>query len=353
VRGISDLFSVCRSIRDETVSVRHYEHLRKISTKLFDDHFWITDVKANGVDKKAKEITQTVELIVDEFVKVESIRSQSAVVMREAEQDLHKLKVNTDTIDWNTVDEYVQVLDQIRKQRGHLTTIKNHRYIDVTRIEAMDGELVELNAKVSEKTAEFLSSENALDSYVTDVTDLDTAIQKHETVASLEPDLERIEGIASGLDLLSELIATLKVSDATVQTRIVESISDVYAKLNQTRARGRQHRESLGSSETVEQFAAQFKLFSQSITNALGLSTTPEKCEEQLARLLVQLEEMESQFGENEKFLNEILTQREEVYNAFETQKQQLLDARHSRAQVLSDTVNRMLKNILHLMQWS
>jgi len=346
VRGISDLFSVCRSVRDETVSVRHYENLRKINNKIFDDHFWVSDGETQGIDKKVKEIGQTVELVIDEFVKVESIRVKSAGVMQEAEQDLHKLKVNTDTIDWDTVDEYVQVLDLIRKQRGHLTTIKNYRYIDVMRIEAMDAELVELNAKVSEKTAEFLSSENALDSYVEDVTAIEKAIPKHTTVANLEPDLEKIEGIAIGLDLLSELIATLKVSDATVRTRIVESISDVYAKLNQTRARGKQHKESLGSNETVEQFAAQFKLFSQSITNALGLATTPERCEEQLARLLVQLEEMESQFGENDKFLNEILAQREEVYNAFETQKQQLLDARHTRAQVLSDTVNRMLKNI-------
>ncbi len=346
VRGISDLFSIGRSIRDETVSVRHYEHLRKLSDKIFDDHFWVSEAETQGIDGKVKEITQTVDLVIDEFVKVESIRSQSAVVMREAEQDLHQLKINTDTIDWKSVDQYVQALDQIRKQRGHLTTIKNYRYIDVARIEAMDTELVALNDRVSEQTAVFLSGEESLATYTEAVDELDAAIQKHQTVASLEPDLAKVEEIASGLDLLSELIATLNVADATVRTRIVESISDVYAKLNQTRARGRQHKESLGSSETVEQFAAQFKLFSQSITNALGLATTPEKCEEQLARLLVQLEEMESQFGENEKFLNEIMTQREEVYNAFETQKQQLLDARHSRAQVLSDTVKRMLGNI-------
>ena len=346
VRGISDLFSLCRAVRDETVSVKHYEALGKKSAILFDNHFWINDEATNGIDVVVKELAGTVELVVDEFQKVESIRKQSSGIMQEAEDEHANLRLLTDSATWNSVDEYVTALDKIRRQRGHLTTIKKYRYIDLTRIDAMDEELVSLNGEISEKTAEFLSSETALDSYVEEIKTLDESLQAHETVASLEPDLQKIEGIASGLDLLSELIASLKVDDATIRTRIVESISDVYAKLNQTRARSRQRRDSLGSSETVEQFAAQFKLFSQSITNALGLATTPDKCEEQLARLLVQLEEMESQFGEQKDFLNEIMTQREEIYNAFEAQKQHLLDARHGRAQVLSDTLNRMLSNI-------
>ncbi len=346
VTGISDLFSVCRAIRDETVSVRHYEALHRTANKLFDNHFWITDSETKGIGDSVKEISATVDLVVDEFEKVESIRKQSAKIMQEAKDDQQKIIISSDSATWKSVDEYVNALDAIRKQRGHLTTIKKYRYIDIPQIENMDTQLVELNAKVSEQTAEFLSSESALDSYITDISNLEDAISKHQTVAAIDPDLQKLEDIANGLDLLSELIGTLKVDDATVRTAIVESISDVYAKLNQTRARGRQRRESLGSAETVEQFSAQFKLFSQSITNALGLSTTPEKCEEQLARLLVQLEEMESQFGEHEKFLNEILTQREEIYNAFETQKQTLLDKQNTRAQMLSDTLKRMLDNI-------
>nr|WP_255324554.1 hypothetical protein [Budvicia aquatica] len=52
----------------------------------------------------------------------------------------------------------------------------------------------------------------------------------------------------------------------------------------------------------MAQFGAQFKLFSQGITNALTLASDPERCDEQLSRLLVQLEELESQFSEQEEF---------------------------------------------------
>jgi len=322
VRGISDLFSLCRAVRDETVSVKHYEALGKKSAKLFDNHFWINDEATQGIDSIVNELTGTIELVVDEFQKVESIRKQSSGIMQEAENEHEQLSLLTDSATWNSVDEYVTALDKIRKQRGHLTTIKKYRYINLERIAEMDIELVKLNGEISEKTAEFLSGDTALDSYSEDIKTLEETLQNHETVAALEPELQKLEEIANGLDLLSELIASLKVDDATVRTSIVESISEVYAKLNQTRARGRQRRDSLGSSETVEQFSAQFKLFSQSI------------------------KEMESQFGEHKDFLDEIMTQREEIYNAFEAQKQHLLDARHGRAQVLSDTLNRMLSNI-------
>ena len=83
-----------------------------------------------------------------------------------------------------------------------------------------------------------------------------------------------------------------------MRTQIVDSISEVYATLNQSRARARNKGSSLGSEEATADFAAQFKLFSQGIVNALGLATTPERCDEQLARLLIQLEELESQFSE-------------------------------------------------------
>ena len=152
--------------------------------------------------------------------------------------------------------------------------------------------------------------------------------------------------MASDLDMLSELMAGLKVDDATARTRVVESISVVYGRLNQARARADQRRRSLGSAEAVAQFAAQFALFSQSITSALALATDPERADEQLSRLLVQLEELESQFGEHEQFLGDILSKREELVEAFETHKQALLDDRQRKARSVLDAANRILDGL-------
>src|SRR5690606_15066116 len=103
---------------------------------------------------------------------------------------------------------------------------------------------------------------------------------------------------------------------------------------------------TFGSTEAVAQFAAQFKLFSQSITHALGLSNTPERCEEQLARTLVQLEEIEGQFSEYDQFLADIMNKREEIYESFQEHKQRLLDERQKRAQSIFDAATRILNSI-------
>ncbi len=346
VRGVSDLYSLCRSIRDETVSVRSYEKLRKAADRLFDDHFWISDDATGSIGTAVRSINETVELIIDEFEKVESIRRQSAEAIKEARAEHQQIVLTSDAAGWRSVEDFVGALDRIRKQRGHLATIRQYRYIEVDDIDAMDEELVALNARVGDATAGFLVGDEALASYADDIERTRAEVTTLETVAAIEPQLEKLEGIAEGLDLLSELIATLKIDDATVQTRIVSSISDVYSKMNQARAVCKQHRDELGSTESVEQFAAQLKLFSQSIINSLGLASTPERCDEQLSRLLIQLEEMESQFGSHEQFLADIMLKRDEVHDTLETHKQQLLDARNTRAQALTDAVDRMLRNV-------
>lgn len=346
VRGVSDLYSITRLIQADTVSARHYDMLSKANAKLFDDHYWIAETETDGIEQCITQIGKTVDLIVDEFEKVESIRAHSASEMKKAFADQSTIVSQISNATMNTVDEYVDALASLRKQRGHLTTIRDYRYMDVDKLKRMDDELIELNESLSERTAVFLSDDAALLPYHTEISALETRLPEHTKVADLDPDLEQLETIAGGLDLLSELIATLKVDDATVQTRIVDSISTVYSKLNQTRARGKQLRKDMGSAEAVGQFSAQFKLFSQSITNALGLATDPERCDTQLTRLIVQLEELESQFSEHEQFLADILDKREEIHDTFAAHKQQLLDAQQAKAQTLSDAVNRMLGNI-------
>ena len=96
----------------------------------------------------------------------------------------------------------------------------------------------------------------------------------------------------------------------------------------------------------MAQFGAQFKLFGQGITNALAQAQDPERCDEQLSRLLVQLEELESQFGDHEQFLGDILAKREELLETFEAHKQTLLDERQRKAQGLLDAARRILDSL-------
>ena len=346
VRGVSDLYSISRLIDNQSVSSRLYEELSKTSKKLFDDHYWIDDEEAQGIASVLKDVAATAELVIDEFEKVKSIRQQSAKTMLQADRDQESLILSVRPENWETAEEYVDALGKLRRQRGHLTTIKDHRYIDVARIDVLNKQLQDAEDSLSVQTVDFLSDVKALEPYLKKIDDLNKEVETAKTIAELSPLVEIIENTASGLDLLSELMGTLKVDDATVRTRIIDAISQVYSKLNQSKATAKHKQKSLGSEEAIAQFSAQFKLFSQSIANALGLSTTPEKCDEQLSRLLVQLEELESQFTDFDQFLADIMDKREEIYESFETHKQQLMDERQRKAQSIADAADRILSSI-------
>jgi predicted nucleic acid-binding Zn-ribbon protein len=179
-------------------------------------------------------------------------------------------------------------------------------------------ELEGAEGSVSKATVEFLAKPQALQPYVDKLTQLTSEVEQASTRVELAPHVEAIDATAAGLDLLSELMTTIKVEDTTLRTQIVDAISEVYAGLNQCRARARNKQKNVGTEEAIADFSAQFKLFSQSIVNALGLSTTPDRCDEQLSRLLIQLEELESQFSEYDQFLTDIVEKREEIYESFE-----------------------------------
>ncbi len=346
VRGVSNLYAICRIIDDQEVSIRHYEELNQATARIFDTHYWLTQEPSAEIKATLDDVAATAELVVDEFEKVQSIQKQSQQALTEAVDNHRQIQQTIGTTSWEVAEDFVKAINVLREQRGHLATIREYRYMDVAKIAELDASLIESEKDVSEQTVAFMSQDDALHAYVDKIQSLDEQVESANSRLEMKPALEEIEASASGLDLLSELMTTLKVEDARLGTRIIESISEVYAKLNQVRAKAKQRQKNLGSEEAVAQFGAQFKLLTQSVTNSLNISETPEKCDEQLARLLVQLEELESQFNEYDQFLNDIFEKREEIYETFETRKQQLLDERQRRAQTVFDSASRIVDSI-------
>ncbi len=347
VRVVSELYSLIRAIREQTASAFLYENLIHDCNKLFDTYYWLDDGSTKVIKDIVNNIRVTAELVLDEFEKVESIRAKANEAIREADLAQKKLFSTIGKFNWKSPADFISALDEIRRHRGHLVTIKELRYINTARIEAFDVELEKKQSDLSKKTVQFLAQDNAFKEYTQTITELQKNIPAIESVSALTPIIETLETMSAGLDLLTEMLGTLKVDDATIRTQILESISVVYGKLNQTKAHARNQYKSLGSAEAVSEFAAQFTLFSQSITNALSLSTTPERCDEQLTRLLAQLEELESRFSDHDEFLTDIITKREEIHESFESHKQALLDALQQRIHNLSSAADRILQGVL------
>lgn len=346
VRGISDLYSVIRSVQQPDVSMTHYNQLIKASNRLFEAYYWFESPELAEIKHVVSEISSTSDKVLDEFEKVESIRLQADSAMQGAEAEQKAILKSIRADSWTQTQEFVEALNRIRHQRGHLMTIREYRYIDQERIAALEAELLATQESLGSETVHFLAGETALIPYREKLAEIGEELEQADTLMKLEAALETQEKMAADLDLLSELMSSLKVDDATVRIRVVDDISEIYAKLNQSRARTQHKKKDIGKSEATAQFGVQFKLFSQSVTNALSLATTPNKCDEQLSRLLVQIEELESQFSDHDEFLTDIIGKREEVYESFEAHKQTLVNERQRRAQNLMDAASRIITSI-------
>ncbi|HLM67697.1 MAG TPA: DNA repair ATPase, partial [Longimicrobium sp.] len=346
VRGISSLFELAREIETPEVSASRYQLLTRNTRRLFDAHHWLDEAGAKGAAAVLREIAATGESVLDEFEKVESIRRQSEATMAQARADHAALLGRLLPDDWKQVQEFVDALNEITRQRGRLLTIRDLRYVDVPALDAMGAELQAAHERIGVATGEFLAGDRALAPLAERLKALDAQAQQAETAKGIGEAVAALEAMSADLDMLSELMATLRVDDAVQRTRVVEVISTLYAGLNQARARASQRRKTLGSAEAVAQFGAQFALFGQGVASALALATDPEKADEQLSRLMVQLEEIESQFGEHEQFLNDILAKREELLESFDAHKQSLLDDRQRRAQSVLEAANRIVEGL-------
>ncbi|MCG6118846.1 MAG: DNA repair ATPase [Aquimonas sp.] len=346
VRGISDLLSLVREIESEEVSATRYSLLGQNCRRLFDLHHWLDSAECAGVAPLVREISGTAETVLDEFEKVESIRAQSERSLREARSAQTELLARSRPERCESVNDYVEGLSGLQTQRGRLLALREARYMDLETLDALEAQVVEAQQRLSTATGEFLASAAALKPLDERLRALDAEAGKAQGVVQLKAPLEGMAQLSLDLDLLSNLLAGLPIEDAQQRTQVVETISELYARLNQARARADQQRRSLGSREAVAQFGAQFALFGQSLASALSLSTDPERSEEQLSRVLLQLEELESRFGEHEQFLQDILGKREEVLETFESHRQALLDERQRRAQGLHEAALRIFEGL-------
>lgn len=346
VRGISDLYSLVRGIGSRDVSLQRYELLARDSRRLFDIHPWLGEDDCADLAAVLREITTTSGAVLEEYAKVEEIRRQSARAMAQARTRQRELLGQLRPEDWREAQAFVDALAALERQRGHLLGIRELRYIDTHAIDAMEAEVVEAHERVGAATSRFLAGETALQPFYDRLEALDRQAQNATTTAQMAEPLQAMAAMSADLDLLSALMASLRVDDPSERTRVVDALAAVYARLNQAKARAEQRRRGMGSEEAVAQFGAQFALFAQSVTSALASATDPERCDEQLSRLLVQLEELESQFGEHDRFLADILAKREEVLEAFDAHRQALLDERQRKAVAVYDAALRIIDGL-------
>ena len=343
VRGISDLYSVVRFIERSEPTRATYEDLVGAVRTVVDAYYWLGHEEVGNPLSTLHAALETSELIIDEFEKVLAIRQRASEALAHARQDLEQLIEAQQTSRWESVDQLMQALSSLRSQRGHLISLRELKAIDRPALDQLEQQAAEAFDRTSEACVQFLLEPEALRPLATQLDEVLGTAEGAETVAELEPLGQRLDELGDGLTVLSDVVGSLQVGEATERTAILQRISEVFAQLNRVRATYDGRRRSLATREGRAEFAAQFALFGQTVANAMALAESPEACDEQLSYLMVQLEQLEGRFSEFDEFLDDLAGKREEVYASFETRKQTLLDERQRRAQNLFAAAERIL----------
>ncbi|MFD1150208.1 DNA repair ATPase [Saccharothrix hoggarensis] len=346
VRGISDCLSVSRMVGEMAPSVPVFEDLIASCTRVFDAYHWLGEAELEDLRTPLTQVRATAEQVLDEFETVQALTDQAATALADADGEVASLvrRVRGDVP--TTADAWVRQLADLRRAQGHLVTLKELRYVDVARIDELVAGLGDELGATARRAVEHLRRDDAFTGYHEQVAGLVAEAEAIGTVAEAAPVVEELGEQQRGLEVLTEVVGSLDIADATVRTSILERIGEVLGGLNRARATVDGRRRALLATEGRAEFAAEFALLGQAVTGALAAADTPRRCDEQLGRLLLQLENLEARFGEFDDFLTRLGDKRTDVYEAFSSRKQALLDDSARRADRLATSADRILASV-------
>ena len=333
--------------KDDTYAGLYFDLVQR-TTAILDAYFWLDRAEAHNLREPLLAIKEAAAAALAEFDKVAAIKRNTAAETAKVVGKANAILRSLPTQAFDDISAFVARLSELRASRGELISLKELRYVDTALVDTTEQTVAEAATALAERAVQFLLSPAALDPMRARVNALKDAVPKMPKVTEAQKLDDDIGAAAKDLDLLVETVSNLKLKDATESARVIEDIAAIYAVLNQARAGLRARIRDLRGTEAVAEFASQERLLDQALANYLDLSLTPDKCDEFLNRLMVQVEELEARFADFEEFVAQLADRRTAIAGAFEAKKLELVESRNRRANGLLAAAERILKGIKH-----
>ena len=346
VRAMADSHEVMNLISQDDSYANLYVDLVKKTTDIVDSYFWLSEDETFDLAKPLKDIREAATAAVDEYDKVVRVRKNTAEQFATISKAARDALIQATSKHFQHIDDFVRALADLRTVRGQVITLKELKYVDIESVQELENKVAENSDRLSYRCVEFLLKDDALAPYAQRVEDQRNSIDSLKTGVQAKALDEEIASGAKELEMLIEIVSNLKIEDATERTRIIDNISAIYSNLNQTRAGLKKKSQELMSVEGAAEFNSQLKLISQAVVNYLDVCDSPDRCDEYLTKMMVQVEELEGKFAEFDEFVVQLAEKREEIYAAFDTRKLQLVEARNRRATALMNAADRILNGI-------
>lgn len=346
VSAMSESQEVIQLLQKEDSYEDLYEDIHKRANDIVDSYFWLKDENTFDLATPLTNIRNIANTAIDEFAKVQAQRQHAKDNLVAMQKRVDQLVIDIKGATITSLDQLVSLLAATRSAQGAVIDLQNVRYIDNNAVTALKETLAQYNSSLSQDTVAFLLKEEALAPYEAKVAALKKTASGVTKVIDAQPLELAIKEISTGLEMLIDILNSLKIEDTTQTTRIVEKISLIFASLNEVKAELVRNLTALRAQESTGQFYARLTLLDQSIVNFLDLSTSPEKCEEYFTKVSIQVEDLESKFADFDEFILKIADKRDEVVKAFNGKKEMLIAQLNKRTTALEQVGLRVLKNI-------
>jgi hypothetical protein len=346
VRGMSECHEVLNLIHRDDSYAGLYLDLVKLSGDTIDSYFWINREDTFNLAEVLNDVKAAATAAIDEFEKVVRVRQNTTEQTKQTQSRTKEILIQIRQRRFDHIDDFVASLGDLRGVRGDIISLRDLRYVDLELAENLETDVSDQTERLSRHCVEFLLRPESLQPYDDKVREEQSRIDDLTKVTDAKQLEEDIAKSASELEMLIEIVSNLKIDDATHRTTIIDNISGIFSTVNQARAVLKKKIKELASVEGVAEFNSQMKLLNQAVVNYLDICDSPEKCEEYLTKVMIQLEELEGRFAEFDEFILQLTEKREEVYNAFESRKLALVESRNKRANSLMNAAERVLKGI-------
>lgn len=346
VKAMADCKALITLLNKEDSYDGLYTDIAKISNTIVNSYYWINEADTYQINIPLNEINGAANAAIDEFEKVVQLRKTADQTTKETQDKATDLFNKIKNSSFKSIEDFVEVLSKLRTLRGEVIGLNDVRYVDKHFITSIEEEIITQTDRISQRCVTFLLDDKALAPYHERIAQKQKELEVIKKVIEAKKLEQEVNQIAIDLEMLIDIVSNLEIEDTSHTTKIIDSISLIFSTINQLKAGLKNAIGSLGSKEASAEFAAQLKLVDQSIINYLDIANTPEKTDELLNKVSVQLEDLEGRFADFDQFISQIIEKREEVYNAFETRKNSLAEARNKKAIALENAAQRILKGV-------
>lgn len=337
---------VCKMIEKKESYQSIYEDIVKECERISDSYFWLDKPEVFSLKEVLRSIKESATFAIGEFEKVLRIQAATKKATEDtsnrAQELLSKLKYGS----FDTIDEYVSALADIRTLRGQIVSLKDLRYVEQEVVSQLDEQVKVKYDEFAQKCVQFLLAPEGLKPYEVKVTQLSREVDQVKKSMEGKELEKRMNETSRDLEILIDIVSNFKIEDPTVTTEIIEKISALFSYINNGKARLLNKVNDLTRDEMKLQFFSQMKLLSQSVVNYMDISDTVEKCDEYLNKVMIMIQELEGKFAEFDEYIAKLGEKREELYTAFESKKQAILEKQNRKVMTLFSSAERILSGM-------